>query len=45
MIFPQMGWTTADIPARAGRVAVVTGATSGIGGHDASERLTGVTDL
>jgi NAD(P)-dependent dehydrogenase (short-subunit alcohol dehydrogenase family) len=35
MIFPHMGWTTADIPGQAGRVAVVTGATSGIGFHTA----------
>jgi len=31
-----VAWTTADIPSQAGRVAVVTGATSGIGRHTAA---------
>src|ERR671915_1396348 len=30
-----MPWTAADIPSQAGRVAVVTGATSGLGYHTA----------
>jgi NAD(P)-dependent dehydrogenase (short-subunit alcohol dehydrogenase family) len=32
-----MTWTVADIPSQAGRIAVVTGATSGIGRHTAAE--------
>jgi NAD(P)-dependent dehydrogenase (short-subunit alcohol dehydrogenase family) len=32
-----MAWTTADIPPQSGRVAVVTGATSGLGYHTARE--------
>lgn len=32
-----MPWTAADIPSQAGRVAVVTGATSGLGYHTARE--------
>jgi NAD(P)-dependent dehydrogenase (short-subunit alcohol dehydrogenase family) len=32
-----MGWTVADMPPQEGRVAVVTGATSGIGLHTARE--------
>jgi NAD(P)-dependent dehydrogenase (short-subunit alcohol dehydrogenase family) len=32
-----MAWTTADIPPQSGRIAVVTGATSGIGYHTARE--------
>ncbi len=32
-----MAWTVADIPPQRGRVAVVTGATSGIGRHTAAE--------
>jgi NAD(P)-dependent dehydrogenase (short-subunit alcohol dehydrogenase family) len=32
-----MAWTVADIPAQNGRIAVVTGATSGIGLHTARE--------
>ncbi|HET8757290.1 MAG TPA: oxidoreductase [Solirubrobacteraceae bacterium] len=32
-----MPWTTADIPSQDGRIAVVTGATSGIGRHTARE--------
>jgi NAD(P)-dependent dehydrogenase (short-subunit alcohol dehydrogenase family) len=32
-----MAWTAADIPSQAGRTAVVTGATSGIGRHTAGQ--------
>jgi hypothetical protein len=38
MILPHMGRTAADIPRQSGRVAVVTGATSGIGHHTARGR-------
>ena len=32
-----MAWTVADMPSQDGRIAVVTGATSGIGYHTARE--------